>query len=131
MEADERVDDARAHRIGAAKRRRRRVGGRIEEDIFVLLVAGLLLLSYGGAIYAAPITVPLLTYQAWTGSSEWFFRVAAGTISGLTIAECTWALLYRTVGETNIFIWIGPIVTCLAFWTVLIFRARRIPYLDE
>jgi hypothetical protein len=50
------------------------------------LITGFLLLSMGGAIVAAPVTVPLM-YLAASRHPTRSFRAAAMALSGLTIAE--------------------------------------------
>jgi hypothetical protein len=76
-------------------------------------VGTVLLLSYGGAIVAAPLTVPLLFLAARASSSK-SFRVCAGIVVVLTIAELAWALTYFTVGEARPLIWLVPTLATLA-----------------
>lgn len=78
-------------------------------DPIVLAVAGFLLLSMGGAIVAAPLTVPLLVRiarrhprRAWRG--------CAVVLAAATVAEVAWALVYVTAGETRPWIWLVPLV---------------------
>jgi hypothetical protein len=79
----------------------------------LLAVCTVLLVSYGGAILAAPITVPLLFMTA--GSSESIgYRVCAGIVAVLTIAETAWAVTYLTLGEAQPMIWVLPVLASLA-----------------
>lgn len=87
--------------------------------------AALLLLSMGGAIVAAPLTVPLMILAVRRHSSV-PFRVAAGVIGGLTVAEVAWALTYLRVGEATPWIWLLPLSGGLAAAVVLA-AARREP----
>ena len=76
-------------------------------------VAAVLLVSMGGAILAAPITLPLL-YLAARTSLDAAYRWIAGTIGGLTAAEAGWAIAYVAVGETKPFIWLAPLIVGVA-----------------
>jgi hypothetical protein len=72
-------------------------------------VAAFLLLSMGGAIFAAPITLPVM-YLARRQHPTRGFRMAAVVLSGLTAAELVWALTYVAVREAKPWIWLLPIV---------------------
>jgi hypothetical protein len=76
-------------------------------------VCPVLLVSYGGAIVAAPLTVPLL-FLAARASSSTGYRISAGVVVVLTIAEFVWALTYLTLGEARPLIWLVPMVVTLA-----------------
>lgn len=76
-------------------------------------VCTVLLVSYGGAIVAAPITVPLL-FMAARSSASIGYRVSAGVVAMLTIAETAWAVTYVTIGEGQPMIWLAPAVATLA-----------------
>ena len=75
-------------------------------------VCTVLLVSYGGAIFAAPVTVPLLFLSARASSSK-RYRVWAGIVVVLTIAELVWALTYLTLGEGRPMIWLVPTLATL------------------
>lgn len=79
----------------------------------LLAVCTVLLVSYGGAIIAAPITVPLL-FAASRSSSSTGYRIGAGIVVALTIAELAWALTYVVLGEEAPAIWLVPTVATLA-----------------
>lgn len=85
--------------------------------VATFVVAGFLLLSMGGAIVAAPITVPLM-WMAASRHPTRPFRVAATVLSALTVAEVVWALTYLTVDEARPWIWVLPAVTALAAMAV-------------
>ncbi len=88
--------------------------------LVTFLVAGFLLLSWGGAIVAAPGTIPLM----WIAASRHAtrpFRVAATMLSTLTVAEVVWALTYLTVDEAQPWIWLLPGLAVL----VVVAIARR------
>ena len=75
--------------------------------IVTFLVSGFLLLSMGGAIIAAPLTVPLMYIVASRHPTRGFWT-AATVLSALTVAEVVWALTYLTVHETQPWIWLLP-----------------------
>ena len=77
----------------------------------VAALAGFLLLSMGGAIVAAPVTVPLLAVAArWRGPQ---YRITAAVLAGLTLAEVGWAGTYLAVGEARPWVWLVPLVAGL------------------
>ena len=76
-------------------------------------VAGFLLLSMGGAIVAAPLTVPLM-YVASRRHPTRGFRVAAVVLSALTVGEVVWALTYLTVEDAQPWIWLLPALGAMA-----------------
>jgi hypothetical protein len=83
-------------------------------------VAAFLLLSMGGAIIAAPITVPLM-FVATRQYPTRAFRIAGSVLTAFTIAELVWALTYFAFGEAKPWIWLVPliavIVATIAFWS--------------
>ncbi|MGI8983915.1 MAG: hypothetical protein ACR2HM_05205 [Acidimicrobiales bacterium] len=79
-----------------------RVGG-----VVTFVVAGVLLLSMGGAIVAAPATLPLMLIARSVHPTP-AFRVAATVLSALTVAEVIWALTYLAVDEAKPWIWVLP-----------------------
>ena len=86
---------------------RRRIGWPLVAVCTVLLV------SYGGAILAAPITVPLLFITARSSASI-SYRVCAGFVAALTIAETAWAVTYLASGDAQPMIWLAPALATLA-----------------
>lgn len=81
--------------------------------VIVFLIAGFLLVSFGGAIVAAPATVPLMLVSAARHPTR-AFRAAAVLLSSLTLAEVAWALTYGTLGEGRPWIWLIPCLTAVA-----------------
>jgi hypothetical protein len=73
----------------------------------VFVVAGLLLLSMGGAVIAAPATVPMMHLAASQHRTRAFRRLAV-VLSAFTVAEVGWALTYLTVEEAQPWIWLVP-----------------------
>lgn len=71
------------------------------------VVAGVLLVSMGAAILAAPVTLPLMWVAAVRNPTP-AFRVAAKVLSALTVAEVVWALAYLTIDESQPWIWLLP-----------------------
>ena len=76
-------------------------------------VCTVLLVSYGGAIVAAPVTIPLL-FVAGRSSSSTGLRVWAGVVVALTTAEAAWAVTYVTLGEARPTIWLLPTLAAAA-----------------
>jgi len=80
----------------------------------LVAVSALLLLSMGGAIFAAPLTLPLL-YLAVRGDRIGAgLRTAAVVIAALTVAEVAWAATYLAVAEAKPWIWLLPVAAGLA-----------------
>ena len=71
-------------------------------------VSAFLLLSMGGAIVAAPLTVPLLFLAVRGGRIGAGLRTAAVVIAALTVAEVAWAATYLAVAEAKPWIWLVP-----------------------
>lgn len=79
-------------------------------------IAGFLLLSFGGAIAAAPVTLPLM-YAASRKHPTRAFRTASAVIGGLTAAEVGWAVTYLAVGDARPWIWLTPVAAAaFAVW---------------
>lgn len=76
--------------------------------LITFALAALLLLSMGGAIVAAPVTLPLM-FLASRRHATRVFRLAAVVLGGLTAAEVLWALTYLWVGEAKPWIWLLPL----------------------
>ncbi len=72
-------------------------------------VAAFLLTSMGGAILAAPLTLPAM-YVASRQHPTRGFRQAAVVLSALTAAEVVWALTYVWIREAKPWIWLLPLV---------------------
>jgi hypothetical protein len=75
----------------------------------VAAVAAFLLVSYGGAIVAAPATLPLLYVALRQDRTGQRLRVVIVAVAALTAAEAGWALGYVTVGEAGPWIWLLPL----------------------
>src|SRR3954464_7341308 len=91
-----------------------------------LLLAGaafLLLSIGGGAIFGAPLTMPLLYLAARTSRSP-SYRMAAGVVAALTAAEAGWAVTYTVGGEANASIWAAPLTAALGVMTLFALTAR-------
>lgn len=70
----------------------------------VLVVATLLLLSMGGAVVAAPVTVPTLLWAA-RHHLQGALRAVAAVLAGATAGE----LVYVAAGEPQPAIWLVPV----------------------
>ena len=77
-----------------------------------------LLLSMGGAIVAAPVSLPLLVAVARADGSR-LIRGVAVLLAVLTALEAVWALVYVTLGESRPWIWLVPAVTTAALLGIL------------
>ena len=98
----------------------------VRSDLAVFGAAGFLLLSMGGAIMGAPVTVPLMIRAAGRQRGRpW--RPAAALLGAATLAEVAWAATYLTIGEARPWIWLLPLATAgLTAWAILRF-ARSAP----
>jgi hypothetical protein len=74
----------------------------------LVAVSAFLLLSMGGAIVAAPLTLPLLYLAARGDRGGAGLRTAAVVIATLTVAEVAWAATYLAVAEAKPWIWFLP-----------------------
>lgn len=72
-------------------------------------VAAFLLLSMGGAVVAAPLTVPLMLLVSRRHPTV-TFRVVGIVLTGLTVAEVVWALTYLQLHEAQPWIWLLPLL---------------------
>ena len=87
--------------------------------------AAVILISFGGAIWAAPVTVPLLAYAIWRDGLSRRWRSTAVLVLALTAAQCAWAIAYVTVGESNPMVWLAPVIVfamLIVAGTVVLFR---------
>ena len=81
-------------------------------------------MTFGGAVVAAPLTLPLLVRTGRTTTSG-RVRGLAAVIAGLTATQVAWALVYVAVGESQPSIWLMPAVAgILAVMIVLRSQAR-------
>ncbi len=91
----------------------------------VFVVAGLLLLLMGGAVIAAPATVPLMHIAASQHRTPAFRRLAV-VLSALTVAEVAWALTYLELEEAQPWIWLLPSLAVVAVAAVSNALLRRV-----
>jgi hypothetical protein len=98
-------------------------GGRLLPGA-LLAVSAVLLLSMGGAVVAAPVTVPALVWAA-RRRLRGGLRAAAVAVAALTAAELGWAAVYLAVGETEPAIWLVPLAAGLATALAAALPARR------
>ncbi|MGH8990137.1 MAG: hypothetical protein ACRDZ7_01255 [Acidimicrobiia bacterium] len=75
----------------------------------VLALSAFLLISMGGAIVAAPVTVPLLLLAIRRGVLTGGMRTAAVIVGGLTVAQVGWAATYLILDESQPWIWLLPL----------------------
>ncbi len=91
---------------------------------FVTVGSLILLVSYGGAIFAAPVTIPLLGYSIVRNILSGWWNIFAKLTLALTIAQATWAIVYLTFGESTPAIWLVPGIVLLIV-TVGLFTCAR------
>lgn len=99
-------------RSGARHRllRQERRGAAVKTlGVALFVVAAVLLLAMGGAIVAAPVTLPAM-YVVVRRHPTRAFRTAGAIIGALTAAELAWAAVYLATGEATPAIWAVPIV---------------------
>jgi hypothetical protein len=94
--------------------------------VAVLAVSAVLLISMGGAIVAAPATLPLLFVALRRQALAGWLRGAAVAVSGLTVMEVAWALTYVAAGEAKPWIWLLPAAAGIAA-TAALTAARAAP----
>lgn len=73
----------------------------------------------GGAIFAAPITVPLLVVAARRHPTT-PFRWVGALLAGATLAEVAWALTYLVADEAKPWIWLLPLLTSIVAMAALL-----------
>lgn len=93
-------------------------------SVGLFIVAGLLLMSMGGAVFAAPVTLPLM-YLAVRQHPTRPFRWLGGPIAALTATEAVWAIVYIVDGEEQPSIWMAPLATGLAVLGLFATARRR------
>jgi hypothetical protein len=91
-------------------------------NLVVVGVGAALLLSMGGAIVAAPLTLPLLYLAMRPGRGGGGVRAAAVVVAALTVAEVAWAATYLAVAEAQPWIWLVPVAA--AAGTAALFGRR-------
>jgi hypothetical protein len=87
--------------------------------IALFSAATFLLISMGGAIFAAPLTVPLMFVVTHRHPTRAFRTIGAALI-GATVAEVVWAVTYVVADEAKPWIWLLPIVGAVVSMTVLV-----------
>jgi hypothetical protein len=80
--------------------------------VVLFCVAAFLLLSMGGAIIAAPLTVPLMFVITRRHPTP-VFRATGALLAGATVAEVVWALTYIVANEARPWIWLAPLVVAV------------------
>jgi hypothetical protein len=94
---------------------------RVAGGVLFVLTGGLLL-TMGGAIWAAPLTLPLM-YVLVRAHPTRPFRTCAAIIGALTAAECAWFCVYVVAGEPQPWVWLVPLLAGAA--TAYAFAAVR------
>ena len=72
-------------------------------------MSAFLLLSMGGAVVAAPLTLPVLYVIVRCGQRGPGPRAAAVVVAALTVAEVAWAATYLAIAEAAPWIWLLPV----------------------
>lgn len=92
-------------------------------SVGLFLLAAFLLLTWGGAVAAAPVTLPLL-YLAVRRHPTAPFRWAGGVLAGLTTVELAWAVVYVVDEETKPSVWLLPLAAGIVVLGLFV-SARR------
>ena len=87
------------------------------------IVAAFLLASMGGAIVAAPLTLPLM-YVGVRRHPTGLFRTVGGLLSALTVGEVAWAGAYVALRESKPWIWALPLIGVLS----VVIAYARLPH---
>lgn len=90
----------------------------------LFLLTGFLLLTMGGAVVAAPVTLPLL-YVVVRRHPTRPFRWVGGVLGGLTAVELAWAVVYFLQGEERPSIWLVPVAAGVAFLGACLVAGRQ------
>ena len=93
--------------------------------IALFCLAAFLLVSMGGAIVAAPLTVPLM-FVVVRHRPTAAFRTIGATLTGATVAEAVWALTYLAIDESKPWIWLFPLVGAIGTLAALLTVARPV-----
>jgi hypothetical protein len=80
----------------------------------LVAVSAFLLLSMGGAIFAAPLTLPLLYLVVRAERTGRGLRATAVIVAALTVGEVVWAATYLAVEEAQPWIWLMPVAAGFA-----------------
>lgn len=93
-------------------------------SVALFVVCAVLLMSQGGAVVGAPVTLPLL-YLAVRRHPTAAFRWAGGLIAGLTALELAWAVIYLLEGEGRASIWLVPLAVGVAVVAAFVATGRQ------
>jgi|Marorgknorr_s2lv_3_1036020.scaffolds.fasta_scaffold51873_2 hypothetical protein len=86
---------------------------------FVTVVAGFLLFSMGGAaIFAAPVSVPLLIVALRSERIGRRWNLAAGSVMGLTIGQCAFVAVFAVQGDAQPLVWLVPVAAIIGTWAI-------------
>jgi hypothetical protein len=77
--------------------------------IVAFVVSGALLLTMGGAIFAAPVIVPMMIVAVRSHPTR-AFRAVGGVLVALTVGEVAWLAVYVMLGEVHPWIWLLPVL---------------------
>ena len=82
-------------------------------------VAAFLLISMGGAIIVAPLTIPLM-FVVTRRHPTTAFRAIGAVLTGATVAEVVWALTYVVADEAKPWIWLVPLIAAVIAMAALV-----------
>ena len=92
--------------------------------VVVFCVAAFLLISMGGAIVAAPLTVPLMFVVVQRHPTTTFRAVGAALV-GATVAEVAWVVTYLVASEAKPWIWLVPLAATAATIVAVVMASGR------
>lgn len=95
-------------------------------SVITVATAGFLLVSMGGAIFASPVTLPLLYRVARTNPRRGL-RITAAVVGGLTLTQAAWFAAYLALDEAQPWIWLVPTLTAAAWTSYFLVLVRRRP----
>ena len=93
----------------------------------LVAVSAFLLVSMGGAIVAAPLTLPLLSFAIRGGRLSSGLRLVAVVVAALTVAEVAWAATYLSIAEIQPWIWLLPAAAGVATASALARGPQALP----
>jgi 4-hydroxybenzoate polyprenyltransferase len=93
-------------------------------SIVLFLLCAFLLATWGGAVAAGPVTLPLL-YLAVRRHPTAAFRWVGGVLAGLTTVEVAWVVVYVVDEETKPSIWLVPLATGIVVLGLFVSSRRQ------
>jgi hypothetical protein len=77
--------------------------------IAIIAISAVLLVTMEGALFAAPLTIPLLVGAMWARPRPLLLALG-GFVLAATAAEAAWAVVYLVARESKPWIWLVPAI---------------------